>query len=138
MYFIVKRKNKDIVLGLLFLNTPSFTMFFTSRSAFKLLQIDEEFSIFKDVVNVVDLCAAPGSWSQVCSERLKEYEYVSSSVRYSSSSLCSVENSHIVAIDLNEMLPIPGVTILQGDITSAETIEQVFTSHISTFSLISA
>ena len=43
------------------------------RSAFKLLQIDEKFHIFKDVVNVVDLCAAPGSWSQVCAARLKEY-----------------------------------------------------------------
>ena len=42
-------------------------------SAFKLLQIDEEFDIFNGVVNVVDLCAAPGSWSQVCSSRLKEY-----------------------------------------------------------------
>ena len=37
-----------------------------ARSAFKLLQIDEAFSILKGVHHVVDLCAAPGSWSQVC------------------------------------------------------------------------
>ncbi|RWV98578.1 hypothetical protein GW17_00038562, partial [Ensete ventricosum] len=36
-----------------------------ARSAFKLLQIDEEFNIFEGVKRVVDLCAAPGSWSQV-------------------------------------------------------------------------
>ncbi|XP_028092307.1 putative tRNA (cytidine(32)/guanosine(34)-2'-O)-methyltransferase [Camellia sinensis] len=36
-----------------------------ARSAFKLLQIDEEFNIFEGVKHVVDLCAAPGSWSQV-------------------------------------------------------------------------
>ena len=37
-----------------------------ARSAFKLLQIDDAFSILAGVHHVVDLCAAPGSWSQVC------------------------------------------------------------------------
>ncbi|KAK4103262.1 FtsJ-domain-containing protein [Parathielavia hyrcaniae] len=41
-----------------------------ARSAFKLLQLDEEFSLFEDVTRVVDLCAAPGSWSQVLSRVL--------------------------------------------------------------------
>ena len=36
-----------------------------ARSAFKLLQVNEEFSIFEGVSKAVDLCAAPGSWSQV-------------------------------------------------------------------------
>ena len=38
---------------------------FRARSAFKLIQIDEEYKIFEGVQKVVDLCAAPGSWSQV-------------------------------------------------------------------------
>ena len=42
-----------------------------ARSAFKLLQINDEFNIFKDVKRVVDLCAAPGSWSQVLSKKLR-------------------------------------------------------------------
>ena len=42
-----------------------------ARSAFKLLQINDEFQIFKDVKRVVDLCAAPGSWSQVLSKKLR-------------------------------------------------------------------
>jgi tRNA (cytidine32/guanosine34-2'-O)-methyltransferase len=41
-----------------------------ARSAFKLLQIDEEFNLFEGVTRVVDLCAAPGSWSQVLSRVL--------------------------------------------------------------------
>ena len=39
-----------------------------ARSAFKLLQLNEEFNLFKDITRVVDLCAAPGSWSQVLSQ----------------------------------------------------------------------
>ena len=41
-----------------------------ARSAFKLLQLDEEFDLFTGVERVVDLCAAPGSWSQVLSRKL--------------------------------------------------------------------
>ena len=41
-----------------------------ARSAFKLLQIDEEFNILKGANHVVDLCAAPGSWSQVLAKKL--------------------------------------------------------------------
>ena len=36
-----------------------------ARSAFKLLHVDERFNIFNGVKRCVDLCAAPGSWSQV-------------------------------------------------------------------------
>lgn len=43
---------------------------FRARSAFKLLQIDEEFNVFEGVKHAVDLCAAPGSWSQVLSRKL--------------------------------------------------------------------
>jgi tRNA (cytidine32/guanosine34-2'-O)-methyltransferase len=62
-----------------------------ARSAFKLLQIDERFEIFKDVTRVVDLCAAPGSWSQVLSKKLE-----------------SNKDSKIVAVDLQPMAPING------------------------------
>ncbi|KAI9847992.1 MAG: hypothetical protein M1838_000691, partial [Thelocarpon superellum] len=41
-----------------------------ARSAFKLLQLDEEFQLLHGVTRVVDLCAAPGSWSQVLSRVL--------------------------------------------------------------------
>ena len=48
----------------------------------------------------VDLCAAPGSWSQVLAKRLK-----------------GVEGAKIVAVDLQAMAPLPGVIQMQGDIT---------------------
>jgi tRNA (cytidine32/guanosine34-2'-O)-methyltransferase len=38
---------------------------FRARSAYKLLHVDEQFGIFAGVSRCVDLCAAPGSWSQV-------------------------------------------------------------------------
>ena len=45
---------------------------YRARSAYKLLQVDEEFNIFSGVNRAVDLCAAPGSWSQVLSSKLYE------------------------------------------------------------------
>ena len=41
-----------------------------ARSAFKLMQLDETFNLFENVSNAVDLCAAPGSWSQVLSSKI--------------------------------------------------------------------
>uniref|UniRef100_A0A3B4UR71 Putative tRNA (cytidine(32)/guanosine(34)-2'-O)-methyltransferase n=1 Tax=Seriola dumerili TaxID=41447 RepID=A0A3B4UR71_SERDU len=68
-----------------------------ARSAFKLLQLDHEFNLFTGVNRAVDLCAAPGSWSQV----------------------------KIVAVDLQAMAPLPGVTQIQGDITKVSTAQEI-------------
>lgn len=89
-----------------------------ARSAFKLLQIDEEFNIFEGVKRVVDLCAAPGSWSQVLSRKL----YLPSKQSPVSK---DGELPLIVAIDLQPMAPIEGVIQVQGDITNARTAEVV-------------
>jgi len=83
-----------------------------ARSAFKLLQLDEEFDILSGVTRAVDLCAAPGSWSQVLSRKLFANAAAADDVR-------------IVAVDLQEMAPIEGVVLVQGDITSPHTVEQV-------------
>lgn len=45
---------------------------YRARSAFKLLQLDAEFGLFGGVSRAVDLCAAPGSWSQVLADKLYE------------------------------------------------------------------
>jgi hypothetical protein len=44
---------------------------YRARSAFKLLHLDEEFDLFNGVETAVDLCAAPGSWSQVLGQKLR-------------------------------------------------------------------
>lgn len=79
-----------------------------ARSAFKLIQVAEHFKLFNNVKRVVDLCAAPGSWSQVCAKKLE-----------------NIPDSLIIAVDLQPMRPIPGVTQLRGDITSKETAEKI-------------
>ncbi|KAK8860631.1 tRNA (uridine-2'-O-)-methyltransferase trm7 [Tritrichomonas musculus] len=79
-----------------------------ARSAFKLIQVADHFHLFENVNRIVDLCAAPGSWSQVCAQRLE-----------------SVPNSRIVAVDLQPMAPIPGVIQIRGDITSPATSQKV-------------
>jgi 23S rRNA (uridine2552-2'-O)-methyltransferase len=70
-----------------------------SRAAFKLAEIDDRFHLFKPGSKVVDLGAAPGGWSQVAAER------------------CGAADGRgrVVAIDLLDMPPLPGVTFLQRD-----------------------
>lgn len=74
-----------------------------ARSAFKLLQLDECYGLFAGVARAVDLCAAPGSWSQVLSRQL------------------AGAGRQIVAVDLQRMAPLDGVTQIQGDITKPAT-----------------
>lgn len=83
---------------------------FRARSAFKLLQIDDEVKLLQGVRNVADLCAAPGGWSQVLAMRLI---------------LPDVPQPRIVAVDKYAMQPIPGVVQVQGDITHQSTVEEV-------------
>lgn len=92
---------------------------FRARSAYKLLQVDEEFNLFSGVNRAVDLCAAPGSWSQVLSKQL----YESDEARKEASASGNVK---IVSVDLQEMAAIDGVAILQGDITTEETMRAIY------------
>ena len=84
---------------------------YRARSAFKLIQIDEQFDLFANASRVIDLCAAPGSWSQVVARRMQELGRSSS--------------SRIVAVDLQEMAPITGVVQVQADITLESTLERI-------------
>lgn len=107
---------------------------FRARSAFKLLQLDDTFGLFRGVKRVVDLCAAPGSWSQVLARELygpagpPSSDSSSTSTSGSSSSSSSGGSSSdicIVAVDLQEMAPIDGVITMVGDITSRATAEAI-------------
>lgn len=130
-----------------------------ARSAFKLIQIDEQFDLFAhadpdSVTRVVDLCAAPGSWSQVLSrvlikgesfgrrawlekrrrdkKALEELEKKNQDTETSkedgedtedeSTILKPRKNVKIVAIDLQPMAPLEGITMMKADITHPSTI----------------
>ncbi|TVY82829.1 tRNA (cytidine(32)/guanosine(34)-2'-O)-methyltransferase [Lachnellula suecica] len=122
-----------------------------ARSAFKLLQLDEEFDLFKDVTRVVDLCAAPGSWSQVLSrvlikgekfgrrawedENAKSWQLLrgvfGTGVKQGDIQERELEAEQkleprkdvkIVAIDLQPMSPLAGIITLKADITHPATV----------------
>ena len=81
---------------------------YRSRAAYKLIQIDSYFNLLEKSSLIVDLCGAPGGFSQVCSERLKN----------------KLEKK-IISVDLQEIAPIEGVDIIKGDITNQETLQKI-------------
>ena len=74
---------------------------YRARSAYKLIEIDEKFKIFKGGLSVVDIGAAPGSWSQYASKIVK--------------------NGRLISIDLKKMDPIVNCIQIQGDFTENNT-----------------
>ena len=76
---------------------------YRARSAYKLLQIQKKYDIMSPGDVVIDLGAAPGGWSQVAAEIA----------------------GRVIAVDLDHMQPIEGVTFIQGDMTEDETLEQI-------------
>ena len=70
---------------------------YRSRAVYKLEEINDKFKIIKNNILVVDLGAAPGSWSQYISRNFK--------------------NSKIISIDLKDIEPIKNVTHIIGDFT---------------------
>jgi 23S rRNA (uridine2552-2'-O)-methyltransferase len=75
---------------------------YRSRAAFKLLELDDKHRLFRVGQVVVDLGAAPGSWSQVARARVGR-------------------TGTVVALDLLALDPIDGVASIQGDARAAET-----------------
>jgi len=72
---------------------------YRSRAAFKLLQLDEKYAFLKRGQRIVDLGAAPGGWAQVAVEK---------------------GAARVVGIDLLEVEPVPGATIIQMDFLAPE------------------
>ena len=78
---------------------------YRARSAYKLKEIDEKFKIFKGGMSVVDIGAAPGSWSQ----------YVAKVVK----------SGKIISIDLKEMENIENTLQIKGDFTLVDTQDRI-------------
>lgn len=66
---------------------------------------------------MVDLCGAPGSWSQVCRKKLGEKGYFTADDK--------IEGQRIVSVDLQDTAPIDNVFHITGDITKAETLTKI-------------
>ena len=73
---------------------------YRARSAYKLIEINEKFKIFKNGISVIDLGAAPGSWSQYTAKIVK--------------------SGRLVSIDLKEMEKIENTLQIKGDFTEKE------------------
>jgi 23S rRNA (uridine2552-2'-O)-methyltransferase len=69
---------------------------FRSRAAFKLIEIDDKFHLLKSAARVVDLGAAPGGWSEIAARR-------------------AGQGGRVIALDILDMKPIPGVEFLKLD-----------------------
>ncbi|MBB4123268.1 RlmE family RNA methyltransferase [Martelella radicis] len=77
---------------------------FRARAAYKLLEIDEKHQILKGARRIIDLGAAPGSWSQIAA---KVTDSTDTDVR-------------VAAIDFLEMAPVPGVRFFEMDFLDDE------------------
>ena len=78
---------------------------YRARSAYKLIEIDEKFKIFKGGMFVLDIGAAPGSWSQYASKVIKQ--------------------GKVISIDLKEMEEIKNTIQIRGDFTDPDTQKKI-------------
>ena len=84
---------------------------YRARSAYKLIEIDEKFKIFKGGLTIIDIGAAPGSWSQYADKIAK--------------------NGKLISIDLKKMEPIGSSIQIQGDFTEENVQEEIKKNAIS-------
>jgi 23S rRNA (uridine2552-2'-O)-methyltransferase len=82
------------------------TQGYRSRAAYKLLQLLKLDGLVRSGATVVDLGAAPGSWSQVLVE-------------------CVGRSGRVVAVDLLEVAPVPGVMVIQGDFSEEAVLRRL-------------
>jgi 23S rRNA (uridine2552-2'-O)-methyltransferase len=69
---------------------------YRSRAAYKLIEIDEKYNLFKENMVIIDLGSAPGSWSQLAANKIGM-------------------KGKVIALDLLEMQPVKKVEFIQGD-----------------------
>jgi 23S rRNA (uridine2552-2'-O)-methyltransferase len=82
---------------------------YRSRAVFKLAEIQEKDQLIKTGMNIVDLGAAPGGWSQFAQQRLGK-------------------NNKLIALDILAMEPIAGVEFIEGDFREQTVMDQLLTA----------
>jgi len=78
---------------------------FRSRSAFKLIEMNNKFNFLKKKTNLIDLGSSPGGWSQVARNKITE--------------------GKILALDIKPMEKINNVDFIQGDFTENNIYEKI-------------
>ena len=78
---------------------------YRARSVYKLIEIDKKFKIFKGGLSIIDIGAAPGSWSQYA--------------------LKAAKSGKLISIDLKKMEPIGNSVQIKGDFTEEKTQEEI-------------
>lgn len=89
---------------------------YRSRAAYKLLEINERDHLLQPELNVVELGAAPGGWTQVLAQH--------------------IDQGQIIAVDLLPMDNVEGVDFIQGDFRDDEVLEQIKSQLNSTVGLV--
>ena len=79
---------------------------YRSRASYKLIEINDKDKLLKTGMKVVDLGAAPGGWSQIAGRLIGDH-------------------GTVVASDILEMAPLPGVTFVQGDFTEDDVYQEI-------------
>ncbi len=83
---------------------------YRSRAAWKLIELDDRFHLLRPGARVLELGAAPGGWTQVAIERVRAGQ---------------AGGGRVVAIDIQEMEPVPGAAVLQLDMRDPDVDEKV-------------
>ncbi len=78
---------------------------YRARSVYKLIEIDKKFKVFKNGISILDIGAAPGSWSQYAAK--------------------AVKSGIIISIDLKKIEPINDIILIEGDFTELNTQEKI-------------
>jgi 23S rRNA (uridine2552-2'-O)-methyltransferase len=81
---------------------------YRSRAVFKLSEIQDKDHLIKPDMNIIDLGAAPGGWSQYCRKIVGA-------------------KHRVIALDILEMDPLPGVDFIQGDFREQSVLDQLMT-----------
>ena len=84
---------------------------YRARSVYKLIELNDKENLLKPGFTVVELGAAPGSWTQVVREKMSNKN--------------GDVNGKIIAMDILPMDPIDGVTFLQGDFREQEVADKL-------------
>ena len=84
---------------------------YRARSAFKLIEIDDKDRLLRPGMTVIDLGAAPGSWSQVARQRLAGAD--------------GRLRGRVIALDILPMDPVPEVVFIQGDFREQEAADRL-------------